>query len=542
MKKKIILVIIQILLLMGINNKKVYAALEISCDNMYLGVNYQQTLKATGASNKVEWKSSDQNVVTVSNGLITGKQTGTAYIRAQSGSEIDTCKITVIKDYVPVSNIQLESNEKTLTINEKIKINPTITPSNASNKVITYKSNNPSIAIVDASGNVTAKKVGTAHISASIEGKTTMYKVIVVDTIALKSITTKSSIEIKEQETAKLTVTYTPSNATNKKVTWKSSNTNIVTVDTNGNLKGISPGSATITIISNDGGHVATSKVTVIAIDKSLKGITLNKSELTLQMGNEETLTINYNPTYAENKNITWSSSDKKIAKVENGKITAIKPGTTEIKAISEDGNHEAICKLTVTSLPIESIIFEKEEQTIYIGAKTTLNTISTPKDTAINNPIWTSSDETIATVTNGIVTAKKTGKTTITISSQDGKITASTIVNVIEKPSEPLKIEVEGYELNFDKNKKTYTLTIGKESTLKIKTNIDSKKVTINGNRDLKNGSIITISIKEKEKITYIINIKKKQNYTIYFIAVISILLLLNIIRILLKNKKKNK
>jgi len=541
--KKLFIYIIQIILFFCINNEQVYAALKINCDNMYLGVNHTLKLNATGASSSVVWKSSNPDTIIVdSNGLITAKKVGTAYVQVVSGSESDMCRIDVINNYVPVSSISLSQKEITLLINEKIKIPASVLPANSSNRKIIYKSNNPSVASVDENGNVVTKKVGTAQISLSIENKSYIYKVTVIDKIALKSIAVQSSMELKEQETGKLSVTYTPSNATNKKVTWKSSNNDIVTVDSNGNLKAIAPGEATITVVSNDGGHVATSKIIVIAIDKSLKGIKLNESELTLNVEEIANLSVIFNPEYAENKNVVWSSTNKKIATVEAGKVVAVKPGKTQIKVVSEDGEHEAICEVTVLSLPIESIDFEFEEQTVYVGSETTLNTISTPKDTFINEPIWSSSDETIATIKDGVLTAKRIGTVTVTISSPDGEITASTIVKIIEKPEEPLMIIIDGYDLNFDKNTKNYTLTIGNESSLNIKTNIDSNKVTINGNRDLKNGSIITISIKDKEKVTYVINIKKKENHVIYFIAIISVLLLLNIIRMLIKNKKKKR
>ena len=84
---------------------------------------------------------------------------------------------------------------------------------------------------------------------------------------------------------------------------------------------------------------------------------------LSLKVDESETLSVNYDPSYASNKEITWSSSNKQIATVENGKITAKKPGTTEIKAVSKEGKYEATCKVTVLSAPIESIKFEKEEQ-----------------------------------------------------------------------------------------------------------------------------------------------------------------------------------
>lgn len=541
MKNKI-LFIINIITLLVINIKPVYATVNIKQDSLILGVNYSQGLTVSGDDNGITWKSSDPNIVTVYNGVVMGINEGIAYITATDGSSTDICKITVINYYIPVKNITLSKSSETLALNSTSKIIVNIEPANASNKKIYYLSSDSSIASVDSNGNVTAKKVGFTYISVNVENKTQLYKVTVVKdvSVSLKSISISQNISLKEGETSKINVTYTPSNATNKKITWKSSNTGIVTVDANGNIKGIAPGSATITATSKDGNHIATSKITVTAVDKSLKSISLNKTELKLEMGKEETLTVNFNPINAENKKVTWSSSNDEIVTVDNGKIKAIKPGNAEIKVVSEEGKKEAICKVTVLSAPIESISFSDESISVYVGSITTLATNSVPENTAINNPIWTSSNEEIATVKDGVVTAKTVGKTTITISDETNKITASIDVNVIEKPQEKLLITIDGYDLNFDINTKNYTLQIGNESSLNIKVNRDENKYAIGGNRDLKNGSIITVTINDKTKTTYVINIKKKQNYTIYFIGIISLLLFANIIRLLIKNKKK--
>ncbi len=559
MKKISLLIIVGLLTFLGITYnepnllyKEVYAetsSINLSQNNLTLGVNTSTILKLTVSSElssqKINWKSSDSSIATVdSNGKVTGISLGTAYITVTVGDYKASCVVTVTNNYIEVTGITLNKTNLTLSKGSNEILKASITPSNATNKGLIWKSSDSSIAIVDQNGKVTAKSAGTAYITVSSNSSNykSICQVTVVNTIALTKISTTASITIKEKSTKTLPIYYTPNNATNKKVTWKSSNPSIATVNSSGVVTGVSAGTATITITSNDGNHVATSKVIVEAISKELKGISLDKKELTLKPNEEANLNVTFTPTYAENKEVTWSSSNRTVATVEDGKIKALKPGTTEIKVKSKEGNFEAICKVTVTSPPIESIAFEEELITIYLGEQTTLNTISTPENSILEKPIWTSSDETIATVENGVVTPKKVGIVTITISSEDEKIKASIEVNVEEKPQEPLMITIEGYHLNFDPNKKDYSLAIGNETSLVIKTNIESNKVIINGNKDLKNGSIITITIKEEEAKTYIINISKKEDYLLYFIAIISILLLINIIRIVVKNKKSKK
>lgn len=520
--------------------------IELKQEEIILGKGYSEMIKYNLASDlndsNIIWSSSNAKVATVDdNGKVTAITNGTTIITASINGYSATCTVIVSSNYVSVQEIEFNNSNLNILVGASDTLKVTIKPSNASNKDITWTSNNPSVVTVNSSGNITAKKVGTAVITASLSGNSTTCVINVVDTVSLKSIKiSKSSLTMKEQSSEKLNIIYNPSNATNKKVTWKSSNTNIATVDSNGKITAKQAGTVTITAISNDGGFVSTCKVTVEALSKKVASVSLNKQEVNLVAGETETLKVTINPSYAENKNVKWESSDKSIATIKDGVITAVKEGTTEIKVISEDGNKEAICKVTVTAPPIKSIKFKTENQTITVGTNIKLITIAEPANSSIENAIWTSSDELVATVENGTVKALKPGTTIITISNEDNSIKASINITVVEKPKEDLKITIEGYNLNFDPKQKDYTLKIGNEEQLSIKTNINESKVTINGNQKLKDGSIITITINEKEKVTYIIKIEKSANYTIYFIAAISVLLLLNLIRILIKNKKK--
>ncbi len=541
MKKKIMLII---MLFTFFINSEVYAAsIKLNQHNVNLGVGYNTTLKVvdTGGSSgtTVVWTSSDSSVATVNNGVVTGVKPGEAIITAKIGAEQAICKVVVINNFVPITGIRFSNSNETILVGSTQKLSVIVTPSNASNQSLSYTSSNSNVATVDSEGNVKGITVGEAYITVSAAGYQAVANIKVINTISLNSISISKNLQLKEQSSSTLNVTFNPSNATNKKVTWKSSNPNVATVDSSGNVKAIAPGTATITVISSDGGKVATCNVEVIALSKKLTGISLNKTELTMELDAEETLTVNFNPEYAENKNIKWSSSNTKIAKVSNGKITPVKPGKVEIKAVSEDGNYEAVCQVTVLSPPIESIKFAQTKQSVALGSTITLKTVSTPTDTAINNPIWTSSDETVATVKDGVLTALKLGTTIITISNEDGSIKAETTITVVEKVASDLSIKVKGYNLKFDPEKYEYSLLIGSETSLDFDINVDSSNVTISGNKNLKNDSVITITIKGNKK-PYVITIKKKESYTIYFIGIVSFLLMINIIRMLIKSKKK--
>ena len=493
-------------------------------------------------SSNIVWNSSNEKVAKVnSNGKVTAITYGSTIITASINGYSSTCVVSVNSDYVPVNGVTINKANLNITINSSESLVSSVSPNNASNKDVVWKSSNTSVATVDNNGKVVAKKIGTTIITASSSGYSSTCVVNVVDKIDLKGITlNKTNLTLKEKGSETLKVTFNPGNATNKKITWKSSNTSVVTVDNNGLVKALKPGSATVTVISNDGGYVATSKVTVEALSKKVSGVNLDKKELNLVAGEETSLKVNVTPSYAENKNVKWESSDEKIVTVKDGVVIAKRKGTAEIKVITEDGELEAICKVNVTSPPVKGISFKEKEKTIYVGNTETLFTVNDPVNSELETPVWTSSDEKVVKVVNGKITGLAVGESIITVSNNEKTITASITIKVVKKPEEKLNITVDGYDLNFNPDVKNYQLQIGSESEIKI--NVNKEKYTINGNKNLKNGSIITVSVNDKEKVTYVINIKKKASYTIYFIAAISVLLVLNLIRLFIKNKKSRR
>ncbi len=656
--------LIFIIFLMCINIKTSYAAIKVIPGETFLGIDYSQHLRiANTGSNDISWSSSNINVVLVDNGKIIGVNKGEAYVKVSDGDTVAVCKVKVIDNYVPVQSVRLSKTGESLLLNSVIKLEPIIYPANASNKKPIYISSNSQVASVDENGYVTAKKLGTANISVSLEDNVVVYKINVVDKISLQGISVQSSVQLKTNGTVQLNVSYNPSDATDKDVTFSTSNANIATVSNTGLVRAKNPGTATITVTSKDGGHIATSKITVIANstpnnpvttkpvtttspqttqssnvsnirlksiylntttlalnvneeevlsviynpnnatdksvvwkssdpnvatvsdngrlkavsvgttvisaisndghyeakctltvnenntvdDRKLKNIRFSEDKINLKKGNEKTLEVIYTPSNAINKELTWTSSDESVVTVTNGKIKALSIGTARITVISNDGGYEDKCHVRVYSdAPVEAINFNNERETVYLGYSLTLEPILTPEDSLLENAIWISSDESVATVENGVVNALKVGTTTISVSDESNKIFASIIVMVIKKPPEKLEVTVEGYDLNFDPKVKDYTLAIGGESSLIIKTNYDEENIVINGNRDLKNGSIITITAKgyNTGKSTYVINIKKKGFNIIYFIAIVSIILIVNLIRIIItnaRNKSKN-
>ena len=136
--------------------------------------------------------------------------------------------------------------------------------------------------------------------------------------VSVTSVTlNKTSTSIQVGGTETLTATVSPKDAANKKVTWKSSNAAIASVDANGKVTGVKAGEATITVTTEDGGKTATCKVTVSDKEIKVTGVKLNKSETSLLVGGNETLTATVLPEDATNQNVTWKSDKPEIATVD---------------------------------------------------------------------------------------------------------------------------------------------------------------------------------------------------------------------------------
>lgn len=261
--------------------------------------------------------------------------------------------------YVPVESVFLFQTALTLTEGESSALTYSIIPSNASVKNVYWESSSPSVASVSDAGKVKALTAGTSIITVTTEygGKTASCavtvkaKVIPVQSVSLD----KTSITMTEGDTQTLIATVAPSNATDKSVTWSSSNTSVATVSSSGVVTAKAAGTATITVTTNDGGKKATCSVTVAPV--AVTGVTLNKSSLSLYQNDSETLVATVLPSNASNKNVSWSTSNSSVATVTtNGQVTAISSGTATITVTTADGGKTASCEVSVTADPYGAV------------------------------------------------------------------------------------------------------------------------------------------------------------------------------------------
>ena len=246
----------------------------------------------------------------------------------------------------------------------------------------------------------------------------------------------KSSATLTEGDELTLTATVNPDNATNKNVTWSSSDPSVASVS-NGKVTALKAGKATITVKTDDGGKTATCEVTVNAKVYPVASVSLDKTSAELTEGDELTLTATVNPDNASNKNLTWISSDNSVASVVDGKVTAIKAGKATITVKTDDGGKTATCEVTVNAkvYPVASVSLDKTSAELTEGDELTLTATVNPDNASNKNLTWISSDNSVASVVDGKVTAIKAGKATITVKTDDGGKTATCEITVVRDP-----------------------------------------------------------------------------------------------------------
>ncbi|MDR0386468.1 MAG: Ig-like domain-containing protein, partial [Treponema sp.] len=173
------------------------------------------------------------------------------------------------------------------------------------------------------------------------------------DQIPVTGISIPSTRNLVVGDDFTLTVTYTPANTTQQGVTWKSSDSEVVTVS-EGKVTAVGTGTATITATSTaDSKITATCEVTVVTDSVPLTGISIPATH-NLLVGGDFTLTVTYTPANTTQQGVTWITSDSEVAMVSNGKITAVGPGTATITATSTaDSSITAACEVTVVTDPV---------------------------------------------------------------------------------------------------------------------------------------------------------------------------------------------
>ena len=355
-----------------------------------------------------------------------------------------TCRKEIVISVESVT-LNVAPSQAPLSVGETLKLTATVLPADAYNPMVKWTSSNPAVAKVEVGNGlmgeeatVTAMAPGqTTIIVTTVEGGFTATVQLTVNLAVTGISLNKSSITLIEGNSETLIATITPANASNKGVTWKSNNTAIATVDSDGKVLARAVGSTLVIATTQDGSKSAECTVNVTTSHVPVTSVTLNKTSLDLVAGNSETLFVSVKPDNATNKNVGWTISPiSGIATIDqNGKVSALSAGTATVTVTSVDDNSKkATCTITVTpiNVPVTGITLSPTTLTLKVDAEKKLTPYITPTNATNNNINWTTSNSSVATIGNdGMVRGIAPGEATIFAATQDGGKTATCKVTV---------------------------------------------------------------------------------------------------------------
>jgi uncharacterized protein YjdB/beta-glucanase (GH16 family) len=443
------------------------------------------TVAPANATNKtVTWATSNAAVATVStSGLVTAIAAGSATITVttQDGLKTATCAVTV---YVPVTSVSVSPTTATIAINATTQLTATVLPSNATNKNVTWSSNNTTIATVSATGLVTGKAIGSAIITVTTQdGAKTATSTITVNNVnvPVTSVTlSPTTATLALPGTQQLTPTVLPTNATNKNVTYASSNTAIATVSATGLVTAVAVGSATITVTTVDQAKTATCAITVgtgtnLALNKPVTVTSVENAgtpgsaavdgnagtRWASAFADPQSIMVDLQASYNINKVVlNWETAAGKSYTIQvsadgSTNWTTIYTTTTGAAGVSTlnvtgTGRYIRMSGTTRTTVygyslwefevygtpnvivPVTGVTMSPTAVSVAVNATSQLTATVAPSNATNKTVTWTTSNAAIATVsTTGLVTGKAAGSATITVTTQDGAKIATCAVTV---------------------------------------------------------------------------------------------------------------
>ena len=439
---------------------------------------------------KLSFQSSDSSVAIVdASGVVEGVSAGVAEIKVVSKTTgaYDTVNVTVYEKNTSTmvegasvltknfpNKISFEKTSIFLSSGSTYQLVPIIKPNEAS-KDVAYISQDPTIAKVDSNGLITAVDLGVTKIIAKTVNDLVAIVIVEVgtDVVSLEGIKINSEINSIILGTKnQLTVTYNPSNATDKGVKWSSSDPEIISVSEDGYIKGLSLGKATITATSIVGNFDSNLELEVVEVGEVIEEESLTFDKDLYEVNINETITLKpiIKPSNVTYKEVEFKSNDSNVATVsENGLVRGISEGEAIITATSYNGLETCI-KIKVNKVSATGLAIDSKSVTIARGTSYSLNYNVLPNNATNKEVKYVSSNPSIVIIETdssgkGIITITglKVGKTKITITSVDGGYKAICEVKVTKNEAVNVK------KIKFSED--MYTVPV--KGTLKVMTEI---------------------------------------------------------------------
>ena len=326
----------------------------------------------------------------------------------------------------PVTSLTIQGNSQ-VDKGSTITLQAIVSPENAYDKSVTWESKDPDIATVNQEGVVTGINGGLTKIYGTANfGTADTYRISKFITVKehpeVVEISTYDSYELNVGALSRLFATVTPSDAGDKSVVWTSSDTSIVTVDSVGGIIGKAPGTATITVTTNDGGIQDTCLITVKqqVQSVSLRANGMNLREYTLAPAATLQLEAVVKPADVETGGIQWTSSDSGIVEVDqSGLIRAMgTEGAATITATTAIGDKSVSCLIRVGTSTVTDIQYTPPT-VVEVGKTYFVPFTLVPEGGTA--PLWKSSDETVASADAfGRITGVGPGTAEITVAASD--------------------------------------------------------------------------------------------------------------------------
>ena len=337
-------------------------------------------------------------------------------------------KYATIIEEIPVKGVSIGKPEECVYVGDRFKPDVAIVPENALNRNYTLKSLDERVAALDDEGFVVLKSYGKARIQATTEdgGYSDVCEFDVYEhTVGIRLETEQARVRKGGRLT--LAAVAQPEGKTDGRLVWSSSDGSVASVDEEGVVSGKSKGETVITVTAVDGGYTAECRVRVYQPVIELR---MDNRSVTVDTGDDIQLTATILPYDADNKSIVWSSDNPDVADV-NGKgvVTGVKAGQTVIRATSEDEGISDFCVVTVNQ-PVTGVSLSKSELSFSkIGDAEQLVASVQPADATNKELNWSSSDESVAIVSNGRVLCSGYGSAIVYVTTVDGGYMASCVV-----------------------------------------------------------------------------------------------------------------
>ena len=278
----------------------------------------------------------------------------------------------------------------------------------------------------------------TYYIKAKAFGNNTgFFSIAVTSTVFVESVSINQSyVHLDKGKTANLTVTVTPSNATNPTLRWETGDASVATVNQNGVVTARGAGTTCICAYSQDGSNK--SSCCEVEVNVPVESVTINTSSLLMRVGEDDDLDAEVCPTDAVNKLIRWTSTNTAVVWVNEatGRVEARGIGSATIYATAQDGTGvKGSCAIQVEpSIPVQGIDICCDNYTMNVGETTKLSYDIYPSDATNKSVVWCSSNPNVAEIdaSTGRIIAKLAGTTTITVTTNDGNYVGSCLLTVI--------------------------------------------------------------------------------------------------------------